>query len=396
MSTEELALDLLADNAFPNLAEALRSRVDSIMREWERAVQRTLPGADELTLQQLRNSLPAILQEMITALASDKPREVQELIQGSKSHGSTRFHENYSILEFVVEYRLLRRIIMTQVFAALKGKYDPSGMIALNMAIDTALQSGIVTFTDHLQAQIKASSETQAIYLSFLSHDFRNHLNHATLNLQLLAAKLASAPEHADSVKTIESITRAILNTTTGMDQLLRAEQLRHVPEELDLAAVDLGLMLDDLAREWTREAQAKGIMLCVEVPKNARTISDKGLLTLILQNLLGNAIKYSSQGTVKISAERLASDEAHEWILAISDEGPGIQAQNLENLFHAFKRGDTYGNPGVGLGLTIVSRATRLLDARLEVDSKVNVGTTFRLLLPRLDRKPDHGTFGS
>ena len=396
MPTENLDLDLLANNAFPDFAEALRSRVDAIMREWEIAVQQELPEADKLTLQQLRDSLPTILQDIVSTLASNKPDEVHELIEGSKSHGATRFHENYNMREFVVEYRLLRRIIMTHVLETLKGEYDPSGIIALDIAIDIALQNGVVTFTDHLQAQVRASSEAQAIYLSFLSHDLRNHLNHATLQLQLLATKLASAPEHADSVKNIQAITRSILGTTAGMDQLLKAEQLRHAPEELDLAVVDLGLLLEDLVREWAHEAQAKGIMLRAEMPENARTTSDKGLLALILQNLLSNAVKYSSKGIVNISAEKPTRDEAHDWILAVSDEGPGIPPSTLESMFDAFKRGDTYGKQGVGLGLTIALRATRLLNARLEVDSKVTVGTTFRLLLPRFDRKPEHSSFGS
>ncbi len=384
MPTEDLTLDLLAYNAFPHLAEALQSQADFIMREWEAAVQQTLPAADELTRQQLRNSLPAILQEMVEALASGKPRETRELIEGSKIHGATRFDENYSMYEFVVEYRLLRRIIVARVSEALEQKPDAQAMIALNMAIDAALQSGIMAFTDHLQQQIKASSETQAIYLSFLSHDLRNHLNHATLHLQLLAMKLASAPEHAASARNIESITRAILNTTAGMDQLLRAEQLRHETVNLDLTAVDIDLLLKDLSREWVHEAQSKGITLRIEAPGNTWVTSDRGLLTLVLQNLLGNAVKYSSSGTVTMDAEEMTGNGGCGWTISVRDEGPGIPPENLGNLFDAFRRGNTYGKPGVGLGLTIVSRATRLLGARLEIDSEVGIGSTFRLHLPQ------------
>jgi hypothetical protein len=61
MSTEDLTLDLLAHHPFPHLAAAVRARADFIVPEWEIAVRSTLPAADELTLQQLRNSLPSIL-----------------------------------------------------------------------------------------------------------------------------------------------------------------------------------------------------------------------------------------------------------------------------------------------------------------------------------------------
>ena len=203
MSTDDLTLDLLTYHAFPDLAAALRERADVIIQAWENAVRQTLPAADELTLQQLRNSLPSVLEEMADAFASTKPRDIRELIEGSKSHGTTRFHENYNVRELIVEYRLLRRIIIEQVSEALHQGLDKRSAIALNMAIDTVLQGGVATFTDHLQQQIKASTEIQSKYLSFLSHDVRNHLNQALFHLQLLAARLAQAPEYAETVESI-------------------------------------------------------------------------------------------------------------------------------------------------------------------------------------------------
>ncbi|SEL20240.1 sensor histidine kinase [Nitrosovibrio tenuis] len=386
MSTEDLTLDLLAYHAFPRLATAVRMRSDAIIQSWEVAVRQTLPAADKLTLQQLKNSLPAILQEIADAFASDQPRDTQELIEGSKSHGTTRFHENYNIGELIVEYRLLRRIIIDQVSEALHEELDTRCVVALNMAIDAILQGGITTFTAHLQQEIKASAEIQAKYLSFLSHDLRNHLNHATVQLQLLAARLARAPEYADSAESIQSIKRAILHTTAGMDQLLQAERLRHHAVDFDGQTVDLRLLLSEVAQQCLHQAQSKGLRLEVEVPDEALITSDEGLLTLVLQNLLGNAVKYSSRGTVKISAHNLSNGDATGWVLSVSDQGPGIAPHNLTNLFDAFKRGDTYGKPGVGLGLTIAVHSARLLGGELEVESELNVGSTFRLVLPNRD----------
>jgi signal transduction histidine kinase len=251
------------------------------------------------------------------------------------------------------------------------------------MAIDTALQVGIVAFTEHLQQRIRASTDTQSKYLSFLSHDLRNHLNHAMLHLQLLAARLSQAPEYARSVEDIESIKRAILNTTAGMDQLLQAEQLRQDCAQINLQFVDLKILLSEVAKQSWHEAQSKGLKLDVDVPEDAKTRSDEGLLTLVLQNLLGNAVKYSSSGTIKITARNEPEGSETGWILSISDQGPGIAPENLNNLFDAFKRGETYGEPGIGLGLTIAAQAARLLGGELEIKSKINEGSTFRLVLP-------------
>lgn len=384
MPTEDLTLDLLTYHAFPRLASALRSRSDVIIQKWETAVRAMLPAADELTLLQLRNSLPAILQEIIDVFESNKPHETRELIEGSKSHGSTRFHESYSIRELIIEYQLLRRIIIEQISEDLNEVLDTRSTVALNMAIDTALQSGVVTFTEDLQQQIKASAEAQSKYLSFLSHDLRNHLNRATLHLQLLAAKLAQSPEYSESVEDIRSVNRSILQTISGMDRILQAEQLRQGSMEPDIQPVDLNFVLKDVAKQLYPEAKSKGLELDVDVPEDARIGSDEGLLTLVLHNLLCNAIKYSAKGKVKITAANRSNGEERGWLISISDQGPGIAPENLRHLFEAFRRGNTYGTPGVGLGLSIASHATKLLGGMLEVESKVNDGSTFRLVLPQ------------
>lgn len=384
MSTEDLTLDLLTYHAFPRLASALRSRSEVIIQKWETAVRSMLPAADELTLRQLRNSLPTILQEIVDVFESNKPRETLELIEGSRNHGSTRFHESYSIKELIIEYQLLRRIIMEQISEGLDEVLDTRSAVALNMAIDTALQSGVVTFTEDLQQQIKAAAEVQSRYLSFLSHDVRNHLNHATLHLQLLTAKLAQAPEYSESVEDIRSVNRAILQTISGMDRILQAEQLRQGSVEPHIQPVDLNFVLRDATKQLHPEAKSKGLELDVDVPEEAQTESDEGLLTLILHNLLSNAIKYSSTGRIKITARSRPEGEEGRWVVSISDQGPGIAPEDLRYLFEAFRRGNTYGTPGVGLGLSIASHATRLLGGMLEVESKVNDGSTFRLILPQ------------
>ena len=334
MSTDDLTLDLLTYHAFPHLAAALRAAFGRHHPDMGNRGAQTLPAADELTLQQLRNSLPSVLEEMADAFASNKPRDIRELIEGSKSHGTTRFHEDYNVRELIVEYRLLRRIIIEQVSEALHQELDARSAIALNMAVDAVLQGGVGTFTDHQQQQIKASTEIQSRYLSFLSHDVRNHLNQALFHLQLLAARLAQTSEHADTVESIQSAKRAILQTTAGMDQLLQAEQLRHQPGDLNVHTVDLHLLLSEIAQQCSHQAQSKGLKLEVDVPGEAQVTSDEGLLTLVLQNLLGNAVKYSSKGTVKITANNGLDGNATGWVLSVSDQGPGIAPDNLTNLF--------------------------------------------------------------
>ncbi|MBN9123999.1 MAG: sensor histidine kinase [Nitrosospira sp.] len=385
MSTEDLTLDLLAHHAFPLLVSAFAARKEAIIQQWEIALVQTLPAADALTLQNLRDSIPLILQEIQDAFESDKPLVTRNLIEGSKMHGEARFQENYNIRELVVEYRLLRRVIIEQISEELEGRLDTRHNVALNMAVDTALQSGIVIFTENLQQQVKASAEIQSKYLSFLSHDLLNHLNHAMLHVQLLARRLAPIPAYADNIAELESVKRTILQTTSGMERLLQSEQLRKQPARHLTEVVNLEALLSEVASQWAHEARSKGLELDVDVPEDAQAMSDLGLLTLVLHNLLGNAVKYSSTGKIQVAARSAPDREDVCWVLSVSDQGPGIPSDNLSHLFNAFQRGDTFGKPGVGLGLSIASEATRLLGGKLEVESETGKGSTFRLMLPRL-----------
>jgi signal transduction histidine kinase len=385
MSTEDLTLDLLAHHAFPLLVSAFAARKEAIIQQWEIALVQTLPAADALTLQNLRDSIPLILQEIQDAFESDKPLVTRNLIEGSKMHGEARFQENYNIRELVVEYRLLRRVIIEQISEELEGRLDTRHNVALNMAVDTALQSGIVIFTENLQQQVKASAEIQSKYLSFLSHDLLNHLNHAMLHVQLLARRLAPIPAYADNIAELESVKRTILQTTSGMERLLQSEQLRKQPARHLTEVVNLEALLSEVASQWAHEARSKGLGLDVDVPEDAQAMSDLGLLTLVLHNLLGNAVKYSSTGKIQVAARSAPDREDVCWVLSVSDQGPGIPSDNLSHLFNAFQRGDTFGKPGVGLGLSIASEATRLLGGKLEVESETGKGSTFRLMLPRL-----------
>jgi signal transduction histidine kinase len=158
---------------------------------------------------------------------------------------------------------------------------------------------------------------------------------------------------------------------------------LRQERAEVNVQRVDLKHLLSEIANQSRHEARSKGLKLDVDVPEGAQTNSDEALLTLVLQNLLGNAVKYSSSGTIRIMARDEVEGKSSGWVLSISDEGPGIAPENLSNLFDAFKRGETHGQPGVGLGLTIAAQAARLLGGELAVESKLNVGSTFRLVLP-------------
>jgi signal transduction histidine kinase len=375
----EPVTDLLALRPMPHLAAALRSCAGRIMDRWNEAVNRFLPNADPLTTKQVRNSIPTVLEKIAVALESDQPEATAVLAEVGLAHGVARFQQQYEIEEVLVEYRLLRRIVFDELQQASDPPIDFSHVIAVDMGIDTALQRGVTAYVQHLGEQLNAAAAAESKYLAFLSHDLRNNLNGVTLMLEGLRLRFADSPQTAEDALEIDALQRAVHETVEGMDRLLQAERLRKQAVALKLGPVDLRELASVVIAPLVGKASEKGVQIKNEVPPEAIAQSDRELITLLLQNLLGNAVKFSSRGVVRVQAHV----DPLGWRLAVSDQGPGIAPERVKTLFEAFTRGETHGQPGVGLGLNIASHAARLLGSELQLESKLGVGSSFSITLP-------------
>jgi signal transduction histidine kinase len=382
VETPNETTDLLTFRAMPRVADALRRSLPRIVDRWTVAVERYLPDADPLTVKQVRNSIPAVLDKIALALESNHPEATAVLREVGTAHGVVRFQEAYNIEDFLLEYRLLRRITFDEVHAALGRDMSFEESVALDMGIDTALQRGVASFVEYLSTQLRSANETESKYLSFLSHDLRNNLNGVTLTLEWLGERLAEMPELREEAHDLIALRQSVSETVEGMDRLLQAERLRREAVQLKKAPTDLVALLRDIAGQFSRKAADKGLRIEVTVPPGAAAFSDRELVTLVLQNLLGNAIKYSAAGVVRLSAET----DMLGWKLAVSDQGPGIARDKLATLFNAFTRGETHGQSGMGLGLTIASHAARILGSELQVESELGNGATFSFTVPPAD----------
>ena len=255
------------------------------------------------------------------------------------------------------------------------------------MGIDTALQRGVTAYVQHLGEELRASAEAESKYLSFLSHDLRNHLNGVGLMLEALRLRFVDAPQPAEELGEIDSLLRAVHETVEGMDRLLQAERLRKQAVKLKLGPVKLRELAATIIAPVEATASYKGVAIENEVPADAVAQSDRELIALLLQNLLGNAVKFSARGVVRVGA----TEDPLGWRLYVSDQGPGIAPDRVKTLFDAFTRGETHGQPGIGLGLNIASHAARLLGSELQAQSKLGDGSTFSVTLPEGDRRPSH-----
>ena len=374
-------MDLLKYQPFPALAEAVRAAGDTIMERWQAAVRRSLPTASELTTKQLHNDLPNILRLIADALEADEPKATKALMDEAVTHGEVRYAQDFNIGDVLIEYSLLRRVLSEEVLLHLGRDMTIEELSALNIAIDVSVRRGVVSFAGQQRNELQAVVEAQTKYLSFLSHDLRGSLNGVLLMIEVLRRDLVKEPKFGESLEDLDVMRRSILETVGTMDRFLHAERFRKGKVQVRPSRLDVKRLVNEVTTHVSYQARDKNLRLVQDVSDGVSIVSDKELVTVILQNLLTNAVKYSQRGEVRIKAQ---CDDAAGCRMSVVDQGPGIAQERLAQLFTSFTRGETHGQPGSGLGLSIARQAANLLKAKLWAESKEGEGSAFHLELPR------------
>ena len=224
----------------------------------------------------------------------------------------------------------------------------------------------------------REAEEQRAVLLRFLSHDLRAP-HSAILALLDVQHQQGSADPHLHSQ--IELQVRKALGLTEAFVQLAKAES-----EAYQFAPSMFAMLVLDAFDQAMSSAQLKQIELLHDLDDEAEgmVLADQSLLTRALFNLLENAIKYSPAG----SQVRLRVSCAQGWLSCeISDQGQGIAAEELPELFSQYRRfASSQGSEGLGLGLSMVKAVVDRHGGRILCQSRVAEGTTFRVELPLLE----------
>ncbi len=328
--------------AFPEIGAALRARVESILEVWVIRVRELVPNIRQYSDEQLIDSLPLILPVIADAIECADPFSAENLLRKSPAQGVTRFHEHYNMRDLMTEDRLLRQTIIEEVGAAIARPMTYMEQSALHFAVDLMLQQAVIAFVERQSGILREKAEAELKHLSFLSHDLNNNLGSITLTLQVLRQRLASLPEFSEDVDTLDAAQQSILNTIGGMGRLLQSERMRRNGIKPVMRPVNLHDLARSVAALASPAARRKGLGMSVEVAPETYCNTDSELVTIVLQNLVGNAIKFSSKGTVRIWGlpaqeatpaalpigglrPKVGKPLARGVAVSVSDEGPGI-----------------------------------------------------------------------
>jgi two-component system phosphate regulon sensor histidine kinase PhoR len=233
---------------------------------------------------------------------------------------------------------------------------------------------------------IVAMERLRANLVSMLAHDMRSSLTgiHG-LGLRLLR-NLSEMTE--EKVRThLEIMTREAGKLEALVDDFLELSRIEGRGVKLNITAVSLDRELEELFETYSERASRRGLQLELDAPEILPVIeADAARLRRVLTNLLDNAIKYSrGSGTIRIRAR--ATDQ--EILLAVEDQGMGIEPGDLPFIFDIFHRGKgAGGRDGHGLGLATVKAIVEGHGGRVMVTSEIGTGSTFTVLLPRQFRE--------
>ncbi len=242
------------------------------------------------------------------------------------------------------------------------------------------------------------ANQAKSRYISAISHELRTPLNSILGYAQLMGQDAGIPPHRKQAVSVIKRGGEHLLSLIEGTLDIARIEsgKLTLNPKPMRFAEG-----VREIANLFELEASGKGLHFRFEIEGQlpAWVRADEKRLRQILINLLGNAIKFTAQGSVTLRV-RHAREMA---LITIEDTGPGLSVQERERIFEPFTRGTgssgrgPSGTGGAGLGLTIAKMLTDLMGGELTVQSTPGEGSVFqvRLFLPEV-RIADAGSDGS
>jgi len=249
------------------------------------------------------------------------------------------------------------------------------------LGANSQIRGYVVSFTD--VTALKQVELLKDDFINLVSHEIRTPLT-ILIGSLAVATSAGTPPEEArsllsDAIYGAESLEHIV-------DNLLELSRYQANRLALSKTSVDVASAVGNVIERAKRRFETHRFALDVDenIPTTA---ADPTRLEMILRNLLSNAIKYAAEGTeIRVAVRRNSNDI----VVSVSDEGPGIPAEEQSRLFQAFERLEmgSQKSKGLGLGLLVCRRLVEAHGGRIWVESEVGNGSTFHFSIPIINKR--------
>ncbi|MEQ8478090.1 MAG: PAS domain S-box protein [Fulvivirga sp.] len=228
-------------------------------------------------------------------------------------------------------------------------------------------------------------------FLSIMSHEIRTPLNGIISLSELLTKKIKNTDELA-IVNTLNQSADHLMNLLTD---ILDYSKIQANKVDIIYTSINVRELIPETILLYKKQSLDKKISLNYNIDKNVPSLieTDKTRLKQILNNLINNAIKFTDAGSINVTLElESITTDKQTLVLSVSDTGCGIDKADQDKIFDAFSQSkmSSSGETGTGLGLSIVKSLVALLGGELHLESRLNEGSTFVVLLP-LRKSKEH-----
>jgi len=323
------------------------------------------------TVQKIFNAAPDVPIVVLTGL-DDENAGLEAIRSGA---------ENYLVKGDGLEYTLVRTIRY-----AIERKRAKTSLVEAKQELER-INARLIKATataEEMAAEAERANTAKSQFLANMSHEIRTPMN-AIIGFSEVLEEEPLTGQQKEYVKMILDSSRHLLELINGILDFSKIEAGRMRAETVECDIRALLANIESLMNPSAKQKQLEFKIDCTEdVPDTI--VTDPAKLRQCIINLVSNAIKFTEQGYVKLTARQTAKDDKPFVEFEITDTGIGIPADKLDILFESFTQADgsttrKYG--GTGLGLAITKQLADLMGGNITVESEAGKGSTFRLVIP-------------
>lgn len=389
---------VLRTASFAEIGAVISQNVEILIDRWQ---QRTVIEQPEVAVahrRELQDQLPSFLHAMGQALTETQVHDQVRPCLLAAEHGEQRWRAGWRLSEVIRDYQILRLVIHERLQIELNRALDVREAMAVGLVLDEAITAAVVSYVTYQEQHIRSTEEAldsanraKREFLANMSHEIRTPMT-AILGFTDILRESVSHPDHVDAVQTIKRNGEYLLEIVNDILDLSKIEAGKLEVERTLCSPVQLA---NEVVALIQVAARAKGLTLeVVEQGPIPATISTDSLrLRQVLINLVGNAVKFTDRGSVRLVLQETASP-VPQLEFSVADTGIGMTAEQIQHVFDPFVQPDHSAErrrTGTGLGLTISKKLIEILGGTIDVESEPGRGSIFRVRLPAPHDVPSH-----